>query len=254
MIHVERRPSAVRTSDAGTVSEPLVVWTTSERRRPDGVGAAGRVDDAAVDAELRLHRSRAEENGAPAVVRRGLVPRIRSRDEVRDVEPEDVGGARGLAARRREVVRRRDLPAVQDDLAGRLRDRLGRRRLLARDAAVHLAAHVRVEVERLALHEVRERVRAGRDGLRLQNLGRPAVRHLARDDALEVALERSDVHDAQELALRDELELAPIGAAVECEQRLLAGPERPVAAPRSPGLLRTEARDRSGASARPWEA
>ena len=40
MIHVERRPSAVRTSDAGTVAGPFVVWTTSDRRRPDGVGAA----------------------------------------------------------------------------------------------------------------------------------------------------------------------------------------------------------------------
>ena len=39
-IHVERRPRAVRTSDAGTVSGPSVVWATSERRRPDGVAVA----------------------------------------------------------------------------------------------------------------------------------------------------------------------------------------------------------------------
>ncbi len=36
-IHVERRPSAVRTSVAGTDSAPEVVLTTSARRRPDAV-------------------------------------------------------------------------------------------------------------------------------------------------------------------------------------------------------------------------
>src|SRR5687767_12519191 len=39
VIHVERRPSAVRKREAGTVSGPAVVWTTSERSLPDGVAA-----------------------------------------------------------------------------------------------------------------------------------------------------------------------------------------------------------------------
>jgi hypothetical protein len=39
VIHVERRPSPVRSSEAGTVCGPAVVWISSERRRPDGVAA-----------------------------------------------------------------------------------------------------------------------------------------------------------------------------------------------------------------------
>ena len=157
------------------------------------------------------------------MIGRGLVPRIRSRHEIRNVRSEDVDGTRCPSARRREVVGRRDLAAVQHDFAGRLRDRLGRRCSLARDAEIDLAAHIRVEVEGLALHQVCQRIRARCHGLRLQNLSRPAVRHLTCDDALEVALERRDVHDTQEPALDDELELAPVGAPVEGEECLLGG-------------------------------
>ena len=142
--------------------------------RPDGVAVPVASTTRALDTELRLNGARSEEHRAPPVVRRGLVPRIRPGDEIRDAEPEDVDRARRLAAGRREVVRRRDLPAVEDDLAGRRGDRLRRRRLLARDAEVDLAPDVRVEVERLALHEARERVRARGDGLRLESLRGPA--------------------------------------------------------------------------------
>jgi hypothetical protein len=98
---------------------------------------------------------------------------------------------------------------------------LRRRRLFACDAEVDLAAWVRVEVERLALDKARECVRASGDGLRLQYLCRPGVRHLSRDDSLEVALERGDVDDAQELSLRDDLELASVEPPVEPEHSLL---------------------------------
>ncbi len=154
-----------------------------ERHGPES--ARGRCDTPGVEhaplgAELRLHRSRAEQHRAPVVVGRELVPRIGPRDEVRHREPEDVRRTRRLASRRGEVVRRRDLPAVEDDLSGRVEHRLRGRRLLSSHSQVDLAPHVGIEVERLSLEQARDRVRAGGDGLRLQSLGGPAERDLAR--------------------------------------------------------------------------
>ena len=78
----ERRRDLLR---AGRASR-----TTSDRKRPDGVAAPLASTTRASTTELRLHRPRAEEHRAPAVVRRCLVPRIRPRHEVRDAEAEHV--------------------------------------------------------------------------------------------------------------------------------------------------------------------
>ena len=98
---------------------------------------------------------------------------------------------------------------------------------------VDLAAHVGVEVEQLALDLRRERVRARGHGLRAEGLGRPRVRHLACDDALQVGLERGGVHDAEETLLDGDLELAAEEAPVEGERRGLPRTDGPGEAART---------------------
>ena len=61
---------------------PGVVWSVSERSRPDGVGTPTASSTRALDPELRLQRPCAEQERPPRVVRRRLVPRIRTGDEV----------------------------------------------------------------------------------------------------------------------------------------------------------------------------
>ena len=96
---------------------------------------------------------------------------------------------------------------------------------LVRDAEVHLAARVGVDVERRTDGTRRKRVRACRDRLGLQRLGRPARRHLGRHDAVEVLLETDDV-DRPQLPVDDvDEEPAAVGAR-ERERRALARHER----------------------------
>ena len=184
----------------------------------------GGVEDARVEAELRLERACAEDDRPPAVVRRVLVPGIGLRDEVGHVRPEDVERAGRLPSRARGVVRRRHASVVGDDAVRRPAHGLVRARLLCLDPFVDLASLIRVQVERLPLDEVRERVRARRDSLCLQRLERPRMRHLVGDDALEVELERDGVDRAQELPLGSDLDPAPVLTSVERERRVLSRP------------------------------
>ena len=101
---------------------------------------------------------------------------------------------------------------------------LVRARLLSLDPFVNLASLIRIQVERLPLDEVRERVRSRRDGLRLQRFERPRVRHLVGDDALEVELERNGVDRPQEATLGRDLDPASVLTPVERERRVLPGP------------------------------
>ena len=167
-------------------------------------------------AELR----RRERERAPVVVGRERVVGVGHGDEVGNRRPPGVGGGHRAAARRGEEERLRDTARVEHDLARRGLDGRARLRRLGGDAAVDLAARVRVEVEAAGL-EVRQRIRAGRDRLGLQRLGRPRVRHLGPDDALQVRLEPDDV---------DRLELGPGGSDLD------------LAAIRAPELERRRAR------------
>ena len=124
----------------------------------------------------------------------------------------------GATARGRRVDRVCDLPVPEDDLALRGGDSRICARGLVGDAAVHLAAPVGEQVERLALLQVEERVRARGDGLRLERRLGPRLRHLGGDDTLEVRLEADGVDDLQRLAVGDDRELAAVRAAVH-EQR-----------------------------------
>ena len=103
---------------------------------------------------------------------------------------------------------------VGDDLAAGLRDRLVGRGHLGRDAAVDLRARVGVEVEAGARLHGRDRVGAGRHGLRLQRLERPRGRRLVRHHAAQVGVQRQRVDgvDAGERARR-EVDRAAVGAA-----------------------------------------
>ena len=165
-------------------------------------------------AERRLrHRRR-----PPAVHRRERAVRVLDADEVRDGLAEDLGRVERRAAGRRVEEGVDRLPLPEQDLPLRRLD--GRRRagMLAGDAAVDLAAHVGVEVEGLAGDPVRERVRARRDGLRLQRLVGPRARHLLRDDTLEVLLEPDDVDRVELLARHRDGDLAAVGP-VDLERR-----------------------------------
>ena len=124
----------------------------------------------------------------------------------------------GAPARGREEVGDDRLALVGDDLAARVGDGRVGRRGLDPDALVDLRARVGVVVERRALGR-RDRVRAGRDRLRLQRLGRPRRRRLGGHDALQVVVERDDVgHVEAGEHGRRELEHAAV-AAVAAERR-----------------------------------
>ena len=104
----------------------------------------------------------------------------------------------------------------------RLRRRVQRAGRLRTDAAVHLAAVVRVQVEAPAGMHRRQRVRARRDGLRLERGERPAVRHLVADDAAHVVLEVDGVDGGELPAVAVDDEDAVVGAAVELDRRAVA--------------------------------
>ena len=90
---------------------------------------------------------------------------------------------------------------------------------LRRQAAVDLAALVGIEVVRAGRGLARrDGVGARGDRLRLERLGLPVRRHLAGDDAEQVALERDDVHDRQAVGGREHAQspaIAPVADAVE---------------------------------------
>ena len=154
------------------------------------------------------------------MVGRERVVRVGHGHEVGKRRAPGVGGGHRATARGGEEERLRDAAPVEHDLARGSLDGRARLRRLGGDAAVDLAARVRVEVEAARL-EVRERVGACRDRLGLQRLGRPRVRHLGPDDALQVRLEPDDV---------DRLELGPGGSDLD------------LAAIRAPELERRRAR------------
>ena len=132
------------------------------------------------------------------MIRRDRVVGVGNRDEVRNrgrVRVEVLNGC-GSAARAREEVRTRDLAFVESDLTGGRVHRRGRRRRLVRDPEIDLVARVGVEVEAATSGaQVRERIRAGRDGLRLQRFTCPILRHLGGNDAAKVHVDIDDVDD-----------------------------------------------------------
>ena len=90
---------------------------------------------------------------------------------------------------------------------------------------VHLAPSVRVEVEPGSRLADGERIRARRDRLRLERFGQPVLRHLRRNDSVQVRLERDVVHRAESSAGDGDLEVAAVGPAAEPKRRA-AGKER----------------------------
>jgi hypothetical protein len=85
-------------------------------------------------------------------------------------------------------------------------------------AAVHLTACVRIDVEGRGRRDVRERVRARDDRLRLQRVGVPVERHLPRDDAAEVVLEVDAVDDREQAARASDDEVAAVRRPVQFER------------------------------------
>ena len=209
--HVDRRPSAFRTwfpvnvTCVSSADEATKLFT-----RPEAPVSDRHARDRLRQLQLLRDRLRVVEHRAPVVVRRERVVGIRDRDEVRHVDAGRLERRDGAAARRREEERVRDLAVVEDDLSLRRVDGGARGVRLGRDAAVHLAARVPVEVVRTALRQVRERVRARGDRLRFERGGRPLRRHLGRDDALQVLLEADRVDDVDQPAVEREGELAAV--------------------------------------------
>ena len=113
----------------------------------------------------------------------------------------------GRPAASRVVERVGDrLAAAQDDARGRPDDRV-RRCLLTPRAAVDLGGRgVDDVVVGDARAQVTGGVRARRDGLRLERARRPGRRHLGRDDAAQVGLERQVVDDRRECRGRGRLD------------------------------------------------
>jgi hypothetical protein len=135
---------------------------------------------------------------------------------------------RGPPARGREIEGG-DRPAVPPQHFARSRAdgevRLGP---LGTDASVHLRARVGVEVEVLARLQRREGVGAGGNSLRLIGRLVPALRHLPRDDAAQVAVERQQVDDHQTggralddhvAAVRREVDLQRLGPRLKAKWR-----------------------------------
>ena len=117
------------------------------------------------------------------------------------------------------VEGRRDAAVPQQHLPGGRADRTIGRLGLCGDAAVDLAAGVGVEVEPRPRLQRGERVRACDDGLSAQRLGMPVVRHLPRDDAAQVAVERElvDHHQLAGVAVHDQR--TAVRVAVEGQRR-----------------------------------
>ena len=226
---------------AGLLDQGHGCGASRHRRHDDDV------DDRSREPECRGKRRRGERARLPAVVGRAGIPRVGAGLEIGQLEPEDVLAGGGAPAGRRVVERRRDLAAVGQDLTLRRLDGRGGRRRLRRDAVVHLAARVGVEVEVAVLDDARERVRARRDGLRLQGGCRPLLRHLARDDPEDVLVEGHRVDDLQRLRDRRWL-----GARRESPCRRASGsspcPERRRAVPAAPSRLPATVSFRSGLS------
>ena len=133
-----------------------------------------------------------------------------------------------------------DGAVVPDDLAARRVDRGGRAGVLGGDAVVDLAPRVRVEVEdsaRLARHD---RVRTRRDRLCLERLRMPARRHLVRDDAVEVPLERDVVDRRDAPAGRVEHHLPAVRAPVQTQVRGAALEARRARERAEPAVLRAD--------------
>ena len=169
---VERSPRSAATPRSGqrrpARSVPTAVTVAT---CPDGPAVVWRSSSGPAELERLRDLGASNEHRPPVVVRRERVVRVGHRDEVRDRRAGRLGGRDGPAAGARGEVRRRDLAVVEDDLCAVAVDGRGRRGRLGRDPAVDLAARVAVEVEgarRDDRREVRERVRARRDRLRLE--------------------------------------------------------------------------------------
>ncbi len=219
MNHVERSSEVAAHLRAG--HRHVRVVGGDELHGLDAAGGAGRglqVGDRSCDLHLLRELRRVEQHRAPVVVGRQRVVGVVHRDEVRDRVTGRLERRRRAAARSREEERVGDLPVVEDHLSLRRVDRVARRRELGVDPAVDLVACVAVEIEGAALREVRERVGAGCDRLRLQRLGRPVRRHLRRDDALQVRLETDRVDDLQVLSVARDGDLPAIRLAVDDER------------------------------------
>ena len=191
MNQVERSPSAPRSCAPRQGRLRVVARDDRHRRhaaggpvvslqRRDGrPGASGLRDLGCVEQRPGPSRGRAR------ACRRGRRPRRgRERPCPSPRRPRPCGRPRSRRKACPRPCRRRGRPAPRSrrrprSLAGEL----------GRDPAVDLAARVAVEIEGAPLRQVRERVGARGDGLRLQRLGRPARRHLRRDDALQIRLE-----------------------------------------------------------------
>ena len=222
---MERRPSFVRTSSPRTSVSPASVTTVTRSTRCDAFTVVR--TSSIVPFTPSFFASAGPVNATGPQLWCGEALSYGSATETRygTGSPDHVSAA--LAVRPPLVEKKNvwaTLPLVEQHLARRLADRGGRRRLLGADAAVDLAAHVRVEVEGAGAAR-RERVRACDHGLRLQRLDGPVRRDLVRDDAREIGLEPDDVDDAELPGHDGDLELAAVGPAVE-EQRLRAGCEQ----------------------------
>jgi len=169
----------------------------------------------------------------PVVVGRERVEGIVDRGEVRhrlDARQDLLGGC-AASPRGRGEVRHDRLARIQHDLPGGRVDGRRRRDPLRREAPVDLAALVRVEVEGAGRGLARRhRVGARGDGLRLERLGSPGRRHLARDDAAQVVLERDDVHDRESPGLREHAQSAPVAPVAHGVERRPGDRHRPAVA------------------------
>ncbi len=227
---VEREHADVeeRRADAEQVTSVLAgdAARTGGELHFERTGAAGRVpldDDVAQARRVQPRRelgAREDERG-PGVVLREVVVRIGDRDEIRArarLRPDvfDVGGP---PAGGRVVVGGSDVSPPRDDLPGRLGDGAVRLGPLALDPVEDLVARVGVEVEALLGVEGRQRVRPGDDGLGLQGLQRPVVRHLARHDAAEVVVERQLVDRVKPAVLDVDGDSAAVRLPVDAERR-----------------------------------
>ena len=172
---------------------------------------------------LRQLRRR-EEDGTPVVVRGDGVVGVGHRDEIgnRRTVGEQIRVACRPAARRGEVVGRRHLAPVEQDLALRVLHRLDAARRLRTEPAVDLAPRVGVEHRSHLAHG--ESVGAGGHCLGFQRGERPVLRHLARHDPANVRVDPDDVHRlellAHELNLKPE-RIAPVHGRVVPYRNLL---------------------------------